>query len=176
MSAGIVRSFAFLDLCGFTQYMDARGAAAAAARLAEMRATVRRCSGQHSVRVAKWLGDGSMLVAVDSAALVDCVAEIWREVPPGTSLPLRGGMASGEVLIFEGDDYIGHAVNIAARLCAEAAPGQLLATVECDPGHRLPVTSMRLRGVAVPLRVLSIESADARLDVLQAERPGGSIS
>jgi hypothetical protein len=25
MSAGIVRSFAFVDLCGFTEYMDAHG-------------------------------------------------------------------------------------------------------------------------------------------------------
>ncbi|GJM39236.1 MAG: hypothetical protein DHS20C19_26030 [Acidimicrobiales bacterium] len=34
------------------------------------------------------------------------------------------------MILFEGDDYIGHAVNIAARLCDEAAPREVLATEE----------------------------------------------
>jgi hypothetical protein len=32
--------------------------------------------------------------------------------------------------MFEGDDYIGRATNVAARLCDAAAPGQTLATRE----------------------------------------------
>src|SRR3546814_6304497 len=39
-------------------------------------------------------------------------------------------MASGPVIMFEGDDYIGAPVNIAARLCDQAQPHELLATVE----------------------------------------------
>jgi len=31
------------------------------------------------------------------------------------------------VLLFEGDDYIGRPVNMAARLCEAAGPGELLA-------------------------------------------------
>ena len=37
-------------------------------------------------------------------------------------------MARGPVILFEGDDYIGTAVNLAARLCDIAAPHEVLAT------------------------------------------------
>jgi class 3 adenylate cyclase len=39
-------------------------------------------------------------------------------------------MAGGEVILFEGDDYIGSPVNLAARLCDGAHPGEVL--VEAD--------------------------------------------
>jgi adenylate cyclase len=42
-------------------------------------------------------------------------------------LPLRAGMATGPVILFEGDDYIGSIVNLASRLADLAEPGQLLA-------------------------------------------------
>jgi class 3 adenylate cyclase len=45
-------------------------------------------------------------------------------------LPVRAGIASGECLLFEGDDYIGRPVNLAARLSDQARPGQILADCE----------------------------------------------
>ena len=39
-------------------------------------------------------------------------------------------MASGAVILFEGDDYIGGAVNLAARLCDMAAPQEVLASAD----------------------------------------------
>jgi len=42
-------------------------------------------------------------------------------------LALRGGVAQDQVLIFDGDDYIGRPTNLAARLCQAARPGELLA-------------------------------------------------
>jgi adenylate cyclase len=152
VSMRITRTFAFVDLCGFTAYMDERGDEVAAATLADMRASVRRATTQHGVRVAKWLGDGSMLVAVETRRLVDCLDDIWRDLSDRGPLPIRGGMASGEVMIFEGDDYVGSAVNVAARLCAIAEPGQLLATDDCDP-QRGPTVPLRVRGVTAPVRV-----------------------
>jgi len=41
-------------------------------------------------------------------------------------LSLRVGMATGHALLFEGDDYIGSAVNMAARLCDAAGPYEVL--------------------------------------------------
>ena len=43
---------------------------------------------------------------------------------------LRIGLATGHALLFEGDDYIGEPVNLAAKLCSVAQPGQILA--HCD--------------------------------------------
>jgi hypothetical protein len=45
-------------------------------------------------------------------------------------LQVRGGLAHGAVIMFEGDDYIGRATNVASRLCDVAAPGQVLGTRE----------------------------------------------
>jgi class 3 adenylate cyclase len=39
-------------------------------------------------------------------------------------------MSSGAVILFEGDDYIGGPVNLAARLCDAAGPHELLASAE----------------------------------------------
>ena len=39
-------------------------------------------------------------------------------------------MASGDVILLEGDDYVGRAVNLASRLCDIAAPGSLLAAAD----------------------------------------------
>jgi class 3 adenylate cyclase len=39
---------------------------------------------------------------------------------------LRAGIATGHALLFEGDDYIGTAVNMAARLCDVAQPYEIL--------------------------------------------------
>lgn len=122
----VLRSFAFLDLCGFTAYIDARGDEDAVQALSAMRAAIRSAAEEHGVRVAKWLGDGAMLVGVEHGPLTQCALAIQAEMPAGPSPPLRGGVCTGQVLLFEGDDYVGRAVNIAARLCAAAAPGQIL--------------------------------------------------
>jgi len=41
-------------------------------------------------------------------------------------LALRVGLASGYALLFDGDDYIGSAVNMASRLCDLAGPFEVL--------------------------------------------------
>ena len=47
-------------------------------------------------------------------------------------LDMRIGMATGPALLFEGDDYIGEPVNLAAKLCTVAQPGEILASCEPD--------------------------------------------
>ena len=54
-----------------------------------------------------------------------------KDQPAGDDrLALRAGLASGPVIMFEGDDYIGRPTNVASRLCDAAMPGQVLATRE----------------------------------------------
>ncbi len=130
----VQRSFAFLDMCGFTAYMDERGDEDAVQALSAMRTAVRSVAEEHGVRVAKWLGDGAMIVGVEHPPLVQCALAIQAWMPPGPWPQLRGGVCTGQVLLFEGDDYVGRAVNIAARLCAAAAPGQVL-VADGEIGH-----------------------------------------
>ena len=60
-----------------------------------------------------------LLVAGDTVLTMDLEARAADVCAP---LTLRAGIATGYALLFEGDDYIGSAVNMAARLC-DAAEG-----------------------------------------------------
>ena len=144
--ARVPRCFAFLDLSNFTAYTAEEGDAAAVAVLAHLRAVVRMFAEGHGVRVTKWLGDGVMLSSPDAARLVQCCVLIRDEVVASGELDLRAGICHGQVIMFEGDDYVGEAVNVAARLCADAEPGQVLA--EAASALRAPHISKRPRGRA----------------------------
>lgn len=122
----VERAFAFIDVCGFTSYCDQHGEAAAVEVLARFRSITRHVVGQRGVRVAKWLGDGVMLVGTEAAPLVAAAVELVSRFR-ATGVDTHVGVASGDVLLFEGDDYIGRAVNLAARLCEAASPGEVLA-------------------------------------------------
>ena len=58
----VARTFAFVDLSGFTQFTDLHGDDEAVAVLSQFRAALRATASDIGVRVAKWLGDGAMLV------------------------------------------------------------------------------------------------------------------
>jgi class 3 adenylate cyclase len=120
------RSFAFVDICGFTAYCDQHGEDAAVEILGRFRSVTRHVVGQRGVRVAKWLGDGVMLVGTEMGPLVAASVELVARFRV-TGLDTHVGMAAGDVLLFEGDDYVGRTVNLAARLCEAAGPGEILA-------------------------------------------------
>src|SRR3984893_8333607 len=124
----VERSFAFLDLCGFTRFTSSEGDDQATSVLAGFRGCIRDIASRRGVRVAKWLGDGAMVVSVEPGPLVSAVLEFEARVDDGTSaLPIRAGLTTGAVILFEGDDYIGTPVNLAARLCDVAGPRHVLA-------------------------------------------------
>ena len=122
----IHRTFAFADLCGFTRHLERKGATAAIDLLTEFRAVTREVAGRRGVRIAKWLGDGVMCVAVDGGPLAATAVELTARFED-RDLRLRAGLASGSCLLFEADDYIGGPINLAARLTDVARPGEVLA-------------------------------------------------
>jgi adenylate cyclase len=118
-----------VDLSGFTAMTQASGDERAVALLTGFRAAVRDICSRRGVRIAKWLGDGAMLVGVETTPVVAAALELLFR---STTKPVavRCGITTGSVILLEGDDYIGHSVNIAARLCDVAAADELLATPE----------------------------------------------
>src|SRR5207237_9938692 len=72
----VTRTFAFVDLCGFTDFSDSHGDDAAVDELLILRASVRAVAPLFGVRVDKWLGDGVMLVGVDAEPVVAAVVAI----------------------------------------------------------------------------------------------------
>jgi adenylate cyclase len=126
----VERCFAFVDLCGFTAFTERFGDERTVLVLASFRTRVREVAARRGVRVTKWLGDGAMLSSVDTEAVVAMVLELGCTVPESVPLRIRAGIARGPVILFEGDDYIGRATNVASRLCDAARAGQVLATRE----------------------------------------------
>jgi adenylate cyclase len=127
----VTRHFAFVDICGFTRFTDAHGDEESVRVLTGFRSVVRDTASEYGVRVSKWLGDGAMFVSTEPWPLVAAVTELERRVEKaGLALPIRAGIAGGEVILFEGDDYIGGPVNLAARLCDAAGPNEVLAAAD----------------------------------------------
>jgi class 3 adenylate cyclase len=126
----------FVDLSGFTSFTASQGDDAAGRLLAQFRSLIRQVASDRGVRVAKWLGDGCMLVSVHQAGAVAAVMDLAAQSDAACApLTMRAGVASGHALLFEGDDYIGGAVNLAARLCdAASGPQVLLPAEQVDGG------------------------------------------
>jgi len=122
------RNFAFIDLSGFTALTEAQGDERAVSVLSSFRGLVRDICSRRGVRIAKWLGDGAMLVNVEATPVVAATLEMQFAVAHGSNpAQIRCGVSSGPVILLEGDDYIGHSVNVAARLCDLAKSGEVLA-------------------------------------------------
>ena len=120
------RTFAFLDVCGFTKYTEQHGPFEAVRMLRTFRDLARVVAARRGVRIAKWLGDGVMFVGVDAGPVAATAVELTSR-SEAEGIALRGGVASGSCLLFEGDDYIGRCVNLASRLSDVAKGGEVLA-------------------------------------------------
>jgi class 3 adenylate cyclase len=166
-----VRSFLFVDVSGFTAYCDRQGEHAAIELLTIFRWAVRDVAARRGVRVGKWLGDGVMLVGTDPAVVAATAGELLCRFA-GSGLDIHGGLASGPVLLFEGDDYIGRPVNLAARLCDAAAPGEMLARTEPeqlpDWMHSAGTVTVRVLGVGDVPDVHQLAVAPEILDTFGA--------
>lgn len=155
----VLRSFAFIDLSGFTALTEIEGDERAVAILSTFRSMVRDICSRRGVRIAKWLGDGAMLVGVETTPLIAATLEM-QVAARRTHQPIavRCGLTADHVILHEGDDYIGHAVNVAARLCEIAPGGEVWAgpnIVEHLPswGSVLSADEIAIRGLEQPLWV-----------------------
>jgi len=158
----VQRSFAFIDLSGFTAYTARQGDEMAVSLLSTFRTIVRDVCSRRGVRIAKWLGDGAMLVSVERTPLLAALLEVERSMDSSRSeLLVRSGASDGEVILHEGDDYIGSPVNVAARLCDLASGGEVFVTTELA-GHRPRWASVRrvmnleVKGFTESLEVVSL--------------------
>lgn len=115
----------------------------------------------------KNLGDGLMVVFPIASAALSCAVGMQQgvdrdNVKAERPLGLRIGLSAGEV-IREADDFFGDPVIEAARLCAQAHGGQILASdlVRAMAGRRSPhafspLGEIDLKGLPDPIETLEI--------------------
>jgi len=140
----------FLDLRGFTAFAETAEPEEVMGVLREYHAEMGRLILEHEGTLERFTGDGMMVFFNDPVPVPDAAARAvrmavamrervsemigkWRK--QGFELDLGVGIAQGYATIgaigFEGRlDYgaIGTVTNLAARLCGEAKPGQILAS------------------------------------------------
>ncbi len=129
VAKGSTVGIVFVDIAGFTTYTEKHGDEAAIELLARMGDMVERALTAGRGECVKKLGDGFLLVfpsasqAVRAALLLRDLVERKRREEQG--LRVRIAVHAGEPLI-EGNDLLGHDVNLTARLLDHCKPGKVI--------------------------------------------------
>ncbi len=162
----ITRGFLFADLRGYTDFVEQRGAAAAAELLTQYRALAREAIGQFGGAEIKTEGDSFYVVFDSVSSAVRCGLAITTAASAADE-PIRVGVGihAGETIEADGG-YVGSPVNIAARICAQAGPGEVLVseTVRALTTTVLPVQfksrgRRQLKGIAEPIELFAVVEA-----------------
>jgi class 3 adenylate cyclase len=114
----------FTDIVESTRKLTELGDQGWRALMAEHGAIVDGELARYRGRAVKMLGDGVMATFDGPARAVTCAATIRDRMRP-LEVAMRAGVHTGECEVV-GDDLAGVAVNIAARVAALAAPGEVL--------------------------------------------------
>lgn len=117
-------AIAFADLAGYTRLTEEQGEEEAVGAVERFVEAVEHTLPEDA-RVIKTIGDEVMVVGSDPAALVDWAVG-FQSLMTERPLP-RIGVHYGETLYRDGD-YYGREVNLAARVAARSAGGEVIVT------------------------------------------------
>jgi len=162
------RTFLIADIRGYTSYTDERGDEAAAALANRFAGLVRETVVAREGTLVELRGDEALTVFRSARQALRAAVELQGRIAEA-QLP-RGigiGLDAGEAVPVEGG-YRGTALNVAARLCAQATAGEILATETVihlaarieGIRYREP-KSVRLKGFESPFRVVGVQAEPA---------------
>jgi class 3 adenylate cyclase len=158
----------FADIVGSTALTESLGDAAFRAKARELdtslREIIHECSG--TPVEGKLVGDGVLAVFTSARQAIECALRC-NGAGESVGLQLHLGIHAGDV-IREGNNVYGGAVNIAARIAAASAPGEVLVS---ETVRSLARTSAGvsfddrgeqvLKGVADPQRLFAVRGGGA---------------
>jgi adenylate cyclase len=158
----VTTTFVFADIAGFTALTEAHGDEQAAGLAADFCDAIAAELPAWGGTQVKTIGDAVMLAVPDPAAAVGLGLRITHELLGGHGAPaVRVGLHHGPA-VRRGGDFFGAAVNLAARVSAEAVGGEVLVTGQTaalapDPAGVLyePRGRRALRNVAVPVELFA---------------------
>ena len=132
----------FVDLVGSTELGEKLDMSELGATLNDFEHIATEIITEGGGRVVKLIGDEIMYTAPDpltaSSIAID-LADAFDDHP--TVPPVRAGLASGEVMLRDGDVF-GPVVNLASRAAKAAGPGEVVATTDVASGAALPSHSL----------------------------------
>ena len=166
---GAARSTAivlFTDLVGSTELRSRLGEAAAEVLRRQHDVLVDRRGRRKRGTVVKNLGDGIMATFAGASDAVEAAVAFQQAIvrhnrAGDTAMEARIGISAGDVVV-ENDDCFGTPVIEAARLCAAARGGQILASeivrwmAHAGEETFTPVGSLELKGLSRPLPTVQV--------------------
>jgi class 3 adenylate cyclase len=159
-----VRTLLFTDIVGSTELTQRLGDRAALEMVDLHDRLVRDAIERTGGREVKHLGDGLMAVFVAPDAAIRCALDAHAALRDpahrtGEPLRIRVGIAAGEPIERNGD-FFGSTVQLAARLCMQAAPGQTLVSSSvaelCGHQQLQDVGELTLRGFPHAVRAHAV--------------------
>jgi class 3 adenylate cyclase len=162
-----LRAVMFTDIVGSTEMTARLGDSAAFEMVRAHDALVRRGLDAHGGREVKHTGDGIMASFDQAANAVLAAADIQRRfaaynVEASESLNVRIGIHAGEP-VEDNNDLFGTTVQLANRLCSEAAAGDVVVSAfvrelcGTDTAKFEWLGQRRLKGLADPVPVFRLE-------------------
>ncbi len=181
-SEPIVRGFLFADLRGYTAFVERAGDVAAANHLDRYRTLVRSIIEDQAGAEIRTEGDSFYVVFPSPSAAVRAglalVSKAADDAAEHPDEPIRVGVgihAGESAETTEG--YVGAAVNLAARICSVARPGEVLVsdTVRSLTRSSLPITFVSrgrpaLKGVAEPVELFAVGTGDRAAGAVRPRR------
>ena len=165
--AAHVRTFLFADLRGYTRYTREHGDDAASALAGRFADLVRQAVPEFDGELLELRGDEALCVFGSARQALRASVELQtrlRAPPDDDPFPLGVGMGldAGEAVPTQGG-YRGDALNLAARLCSIAGPGQTLASEtvmalsrRVEGLHYSAPRHVRLKGMHDPVRIVEV--------------------
>ena len=165
------RTILFTDVEGSTALTQRLGDAKARELLREHERIVREALKSHGGSEVKTMGDGFMASFSTATKALECAIAMQRAFAAHNEsaeepIMVRVGLNAGEP-IAEDDDLFGTAVNLAARICANAEAGQILAPIvvrELAAGKQFMFADLgetELRGFEDPVRLYELRWREA---------------
>ena len=163
-----LRTILFTDVEGSTAMTQQLGDEAAHRVVQDHNAIIRHTLREHRGNEVKTIGDAFMVSFISPRHAVECSIVIqqrlhqYQQQEPGVSIRVRAGLSAGEP-VEEKQDFFGAAVQLAARACAHAQPGQILASSvirDLCIGKMLSFVDMGavpLKGFPEPMRLYEVQ-------------------
>jgi adenylate cyclase len=155
---GVRVTILFLDLKDFTAYADTHGDAAAVAVVDRFARAVYEQRGEGEI--VKALGDGYMLAYPAAGDAIAAARRITGATRDGDVPAVHASAHTGAAILRDGD-YLGSAVNIAARLLSQSVADELLATRQTAEATDTELAwesrgKQPIRGLKSPIEVVSL--------------------
>lgn len=170
----VERCVTFIDVAGYTEYVDKHDDFAGRLRVQTAGKTVVPCVEAHDGKIVKEIGDAWMVMFKDPNQAASAAIQIQRQIHSTQAeekdpIRLKVGIHYGRLLEDE-EDLFGDVVNVSSRLMSNCQGGHILVSEDVhrclDPYYRnrcVAVKGLELRGKSKPALAYELEWIEKHL-------------